>query len=702
MCVEVIYIIKYSIIKIYQMKKLFIITGTLFCFLNTYSQETQNKPDTLKTKQLKAVEIIGKVNVASKVAISPEASSSPASVTLVGRDYIGKQAINSYGDLLRPLAGLNVSNYQLGGVGYGIELRGYTVTEHARDVAFYIDGVPQNQGSSIQTNGYVDLNPLIPENLKRVEVIRGPFSPYYGDHAFGGVISFETMEKLPSSIILSGGSFGEARGLATFGFGHNSKTGYVSIEGERMDGYRANNKEKHLTGVAKYSFPFLSGMGSVKVQEYKSDFGSPGYLRIEDLDARKVNRTTAVNSSDGGTTNQQNLVFNYKGSDSINFNSAILYVQHHDFARIRTGRIGGNQRQDRDDRLWAGVDLRHTKITKLGSLPFLYAIGFNFRADNIYNTQFQTVNRTKISQSQDRHVQFNNPGIYLQSQLMFTYRLKFTLGARFDKFFYEIATGSNDKELTNVKLKPSTEAFSPKAGLAYQINKCINLFINAAKGIKSPSGYEENIFNQSLKPSNLISYEVGFAADDAIGRFHGLASAYLSDQTREIQQDPFGNIINFGNTRRKGIELDARVGLMESKGLSVFGNYTRVSAKIINGATDQIFVTSTPDYSATLGFDYDFGAAQKLNNHFVISLYDQFIGNKNLNQSGTVRSDAFQRIAAKLSLNLRNYPNFRLFAEGSFYPGEGSLQEVRFLSGSKVLSSPQAPFNFKLGVKIPF
>lgn len=136
------------------------------------------------------VEVSSKIKLTSKITVSSEASASPASVTLVGRDYIAKQAINSYGDLLRPLAGVNVSNFQLGGVGYGIQIRGYTVTEHARDVLFLIDGVPQNQSSSIQTNGYVDLNPLIPENIRRLEVVRGPFSPFYGDHALGGVISF--------------------------------------------------------------------------------------------------------------------------------------------------------------------------------------------------------------------------------------------------------------------------------------------------------------------------------------------------------------------------------------------------------------------------------------------------------------------------------------------------------------------------------
>lgn len=186
--------------------------------------QAQNKPtnastDSIRTTRLQDVEVTSKAALTSKTVLSTEATGSPASVSLVGRDYIAKQSVLSYGDLLRPLAGINVANYQLGGVGYGIEMRGYTTTEHARDVAFFIDGVPQNQGSSIQTNGYTDLNPLIPENIRRIEVIRGPFSPFYGDHALGGAISFETEDKQPSSITLSAGTFGTVRGLGTFGFG---------------------------------------------------------------------------------------------------------------------------------------------------------------------------------------------------------------------------------------------------------------------------------------------------------------------------------------------------------------------------------------------------------------------------------------------------------------------------------------------------
>ena len=683
------------------MNKLILVIGLLFSCLFASSQHKPSTSDTIRSNRLQDVEVISRVKLTDKTTVSTEASSSPASVTLLGRDYIARQAITSYGDLLRPIAGVAVANYQLGGVGYGIQMRGYTVSEHARDVAFSIDGVPQNQGSSIQTNGYADLRMLIPENIKRLEVIRGPFSPFYGDHALGGSIAFETMDKMPSTITVSGGLYGSARLLGTVGFGKNQQSGYVSVEASNNDDYRNNNSEKHLNGFAKYSFSLGKGIASVRAQAYGSNFNTAGYILRSDAESGIISKRSSVSNSDGGSTRQQNLVFNYKDNDSTNFNSITAYVQHHDFIRIRTNTLGGPQRQDRDNRVWAGADLRHTLIRTLGNMPVLYAVGLSFRADDIDNNRYSTKDREKLAQTQDRQIKTYTPGVYAQMQLQATPKLKFTLGARYDKLLYNLATGKTDSEIPNKSLQPNTQAFSPKAGVAYQVAKGVNVFVNAAQGFKAPSGYEENLFNPSLSVSKLTSYEIGIGGDDADGKLHGLISAYLSDQTGEIQADPLGNLTNFGNTRRSGIEAEVRAGLIERGGLSVFGNYSHVTAKIRNGAPDEIYVTQTPEYTATLGFDYDFGAARSANNHFVLSIYDQFIGSKNINTAGTIRSDAFQRLAGKLSYSRRSWANFRIFAEGSFYPGDGALNEVYFFTGGKLRTAPQPPVNFQLGVRIP-
>ncbi len=673
----------------------------IFLFTSAQAQ-TNRQSDSIRTLLLENIEVMNRLKLTSKITISPEASSSPASVSLLGRDYIAKQAITSYGDLLRPLAGVAVSNYQLGGVGYGIQMRGYVVSEHARDILFLIDGVPQNQGSSIQTNGFVDLRMLIPENIRRIEVIRGPFSPYYGDHALGGVISFETMDKMPSTITVSGGLYGFARVLGTAGFGNEKQSGYISVEVSNNDDYRHNNSQKLINGFAKYAFPLWKGTASVRAQAYGQDFNTAGYIVRSDVDSGFISKKSFVSSTDGGSTRQQNLVFNYKGYDSTNFTSAAIYIQHHDFKRIRTNTVGGPQRLDRDNRIWAGFDLRHTIVTTLGKLPVLYAAGISFRTDDIDNTRDSTSGGEIKKQTQDRTVKFYTPGIYAQIQLLVASRLKITLGARYDKFFYDLITGSADTEIPGVSLKPNTGAFSPKAGIAYKIANGINAFANFARGFKSPSGYEEILFNPSVSPSKLASYEIGIGGDDANGLLHGLVSAYLSDQTGEIQADPLGELTNFGKTRRTGIEAEGRVSFNNNKGLSIFGNYTHVVAKTRNGIPDQIYVTNTPQDIATLGFDYDFGAANVNNNRFVLSIYDQLIGRKNLNTEGTIQSDAYHRLAGKLSYSRVSWANFRVFVEGSFYPGDGALNEVYLFTGGLLRTAPQPPVNLQLGVRVPF
>lgn len=659
------------------------------------------KTDTVKIKNLNQVDVFGRRKAISRNVVSPDITASPAAVTVAGRDYIFKQAILSYGDLLRPLTGVNVTNYQLGGVGYGIEMRGYTTSEHARDILFSIDGVPQNQGSSIQTNGYVDLNMLIPENIRRIEVVRGPFSPLYGDHALGGSIAFETENKQASSLIFSGGTYGYLRGLGTYGFGKGDRTGYISFEGARSDGYRQNDEEKHLNLFLKYALPVFGGIATVRAQAYGSDFNTPGYISRADIDNGVISPTSFVNKTDGGASRQQNLVFNYRDRDSSDFNTATLYVQHHDFKRIRTNVVGGPQRQDRDDRTWFGGDFHRTMQSALGSLPVLYLGGLSFRGDDIGDTRFSAVDGMLTTQSQDRQLNTYTVSAYVQAQIKLAAPLKLTLGGRYDYLFNHIMTGQGETDLGPLDINPRTGTFSPKVGIAYQISQEINIFSNISQGFRAPSAYDEYPYNRDLSVSKVTSYEIGIGGDDRSGRLHGQVTGYISRQTDEIGTDPLGNLTNFGKTRRNGIEAEAKAFLTSSGTLAVFANYSAVLAKAI-GTTDVMYVTNTPKATGLIGLDYDFGADRNTNNRFLLSCYDQLIGHKYLNTSGTIQSAAFQRLSGKLTYSRRSWNGFSLFVESSVYPGKGALNEVSFLLSNNVVTAPQAKLTVDAGIRVPF
>jgi outer membrane receptor protein involved in Fe transport len=659
------------------------------------------KIDTTKTQKLKEVNVTGRSKATGRNVVSPDLTASPAAVTIAGRDYVSKQAVISYGDLLRPLTGINVTNYQLGGVGYGIEMRGYTTTEHARDIFFSVDGVPQNQGSSIQTNGYVDLNMLIPENIRRIEVVRGPFSPLYGDHALGGSIAFETENKQTSSLVFSGGIYGYLRGLGTYGFGKGDQSGYVSFEGARSDGYRQNGEEKHLNLFAKYALPVFSGIAAIRLQAYGSNFNTPGYISRADIDNGTISPTAFVSRTDGGTSRQQNLVFNYHDRDSARFNNIALYVQHHDFKRIRTNVVDGPQRQDRDNRTWFGGDFHRTVQSRLAGLQVLYVGGLSFRGDDISDARFNAVNGQLTTQSQDRQINTYATSVYGQAQVKLATALKLTLGGRYDYLFNHIVTGQAETVLGPLNIKPKTGLFSPKAGLAYQISREINIFSNISQGFRAPSAYDEYPYNRNLSVSKVTSYEIGIGGDDLNGRLHAHVTGYISRQTDEIGTDPLGNLTNFGRTRRNGIEAEAKAFVTASGSLAVFANFSEVQARAI-GTPDITYITNTPKSTGLIGLDYDFGAAHNANNRFQFSCYDQLIGHKYLNTSGSIQSAAFQRLSGKLTYGRRYWNGFSIFLESSVYPGKGALTEVSFLLGNNIVTAPQAKLTVDAGIKIPF
>ena len=153
----------------------------------------------------------------------------------------------------------------------------------------------------------MDLNPLIPETLRRIEVTKGPFSPFYGDHALGGTIRFDTEDRLASSVSLTGGTYGFVRAVAIAGLGSQDRTkgvGYVALEENRADGYRDNGHDQRLNGLAKYSFPLAGGMGAVRVQAFSSQFGSANYLIQSDVESGRTARRAALDPTDGGSTQQ--------------------------------------------------------------------------------------------------------------------------------------------------------------------------------------------------------------------------------------------------------------------------------------------------------------------------------------------------------------------------------------------------------------
>ena len=345
-------------------------------------------------------------------------------------------------------------------------------------------------------------------------------------------------------------------------------------------------------------------------------------------------------------------------------------------------------------------------MSTLAGVPVEYAAGVSFRGDDIDNTRFRTVGRVEQAQVQARRVRTYTPAVYGLFQLKPTERLKLTLGARYDQLYYNITSEALDSDYPSKDLKPHPGVFSPKVGLAYSVSSAVSVFANAARGFKAPSGYEENIENPDLGVSRLNTYEVGIAGDDASGRLHGLVAAYRTDQTGEIANDPVsGALVNYGKTLRQGIEGEGRYRFGASPGsLSVFANYSVLQAELRNGDAGTHYVLNAPKHTGALGLDFTAGAASNAANQVTLSVYDQLVGPKRLNDDGSMESRSFQRMSGKLIFTRpAAYPGFRVFLETTFYPdGSHGLDEMSFVTGGVLRTAPQAKATFSAGVKLPF
>ena len=137
------------------------------------------------SKKQKSLEIEPTVVTVSAEALPLSASS--AAVTILTEEFIRGSHAGNMMDLLRQVPFLYLS--QTGGRG-GLT----TVTIRGGDPNFtlvMVDGIPVNDPTNI-LGGSFDFSTLSVENIKQIEIVRGPMSALYGSESVGGVINIIT------------------------------------------------------------------------------------------------------------------------------------------------------------------------------------------------------------------------------------------------------------------------------------------------------------------------------------------------------------------------------------------------------------------------------------------------------------------------------------------------------------------------------
>ena len=197
-----------------------------------------------------------------------------------------------------------------GGLGHAqqIILRGFNA-EQGTAVEFTFNGVPINQVANTDAQGYADLNFIIPEVVREVRVLEGPYDPRQGDFAAAGSADYQ-LGVVDRGVQLGGwvGSFGTARLL-----------GVVAPEGERTgtflafqylttSGYGSNRSGTAVSAMGQYEGTLGSrGLWHVLATASGTHYASAGVVRQDDVDAGRVSFYGSYDPLLGGDAQTFNL-----------------------------------------------------------------------------------------------------------------------------------------------------------------------------------------------------------------------------------------------------------------------------------------------------------------------------------------------------------------------------------------------------------
>lgn len=682
------------------------------------SQQPDSKAQAERKRiiQLPPVRVTDSYHPPSKLTLSSDPATNPASVTVFDYPDEKKYSVRDYADLLKPVTGVSSNNFDQGGIGFGLTLRGFSQRSNGGSSAVFIDGVPVNQSSHTLTNGYADLTPLIPELVERFVLTRGPFDVRAGANALGGSLQVTTLDKATTGVALAAGSFDYQRASGIYAFNSENLSGYVSLVGSSTSGYRDNADVDLVNGFGKLVFAAPGGTASLRAQVFSDEFGAPGFLNRALVENGTLNPRTAVNPTDGGNVDMWNIAFNYRsdGYEPLTVNAYVVDTKLDRFSsRFTTNPFdpaGAGQALQVDDRLSVGGSVNKYFLRDLPrdmSIGWLVGIGVN--SDDVQSERFETRRRTRTpatpgasAQTEDTDFTLTTTFGYTQVDFKPVSWLKLTGGVRYDRLKFDI-----EDRTRSLSVDAGLTVTQPKAGIVVSPFANVDIFANYGKGFLPPSaiGGQQLVRDPEADAAELDTRELGVQYTSADGRWYFLTNIYRTEFTNELQGQPAPNPpISLGPSERDGFDVEARLRMYENGGrrFSVFANYSEVDGKLVGRSAPGTRIPDIPEFMAKYGFQLQMPLPGGGSDHGISWSAAHLIeGPKSLEPTDRLHTKRFSRIDSNIAYVNKRRPGLMVFLGVVLYP-DRRLEETVFLFGNTPGVSPKAPLTVQGGFRYQF
>lgn len=540
----------------------------------------------------------------STVRVVASRADSTASTTVVTAEALRSIPKKTAEDALRLVPGLTLVQHGSEGKGQQFFLRGFDAA-HGADLAISLDGTPLNEWSNIHGQGYLDVAFIIPEIIRTVHVVPGPFTLKAGPFAMAGHVDYRLgVDPRDRGLRLSHtiGSTARHRGLVTYSPATGSGTSFIAMEAVRDEGFgerRGVTRGTLLARLRVLDHP-RAGTLDVTLAGYHARFEVPGILRNDDVHARSLDFAGAYEQDNFGRSSRALIKTDYDWSRGRHRIQATAYggyrtlLLRENYTGWLIDPIAGDRREQTHEVWSTHAQLGHRWWRR----RFAVVSGVEVRADRLLGMQ-QHLPRPDGQRRTDRRVEADQ--VHLGGRLGVTFTplavLRVEAGVRVDGFGVSAAglTGPRSAGQWSV-------AASPRASISWTPRAEVALMAAYGRGFRPPeaaafvsytppqTGWSEDVESATAAPRMTLAdaSEIGLRIGPWRG-FEAHASSFLIVMERESVYDHVSGLsLQLASTRRVGAEIG--VLFAPRPWLVVQGNATYVNSRFVSSRRPIPFV----------------------------------------------------------------------------------------------------------------
>lgn len=651
------------------------------------------------------------------VSVAAERSVSAASSKHLSAIDFENRPKNSAQDMLRLVPGLFIAQHAGGGKAEQIFIRGFDC-DHGTDVASYVDGIPVNMVSHGHGQGYMDLHFLIPETVGEMDVFKGPYSPKYGNFATGAAVSFSTKDtlennliKLEQTFIPEIGNVSVPRVLAMFKAPFNSENVKTYLAADVLNNRGYFDAPQDFTRVNLFSKTIfqLNDHSSLKLSlsTFSSSWNASGQIPDREVLAGRLSRFGSIDDSEGGNTSRTNFNLSYvQRTSNGEFETQMYSFKYRfrlfsNFTFYLEDPINGDEIEQDDNRSVQGLNTRYSFFHKLGNMNNKLTVGLSYRADDIQNDLWHTIDRTRLESKALANVLENNSAVYLNETFRFSDYFRIETGVRYDYFVFDVADQlPTDSLHTNYSGTNYQSGINPKLNFIFTPNDKLQIFINSGRGFHSNDA--RSVVQDKLNHTLPVADAAEIGTVMTLSKRLVLSAAFwwmdMSNELVYVGDD--GTTESKGPSRRSGIDISARYQLSKNLLADADLNISRgrfIEKQFGKELSQDFYIPLAPTLTSSGGLTYT-------GKFFESSVRYRHIFDRPANEDNSIiakgytlldLSCAYKYKKAKFSLSVENLLNAEWneaqFATESRLKNETeSVEELHYTPGS--------PLAIKLGV----